>query len=143
MSQNLKQQKAIIAKPSAAPAKKAAIIAAASTGMSIKKPKVAAAQAPSGPAKLGKLSSKLGKRPVVDAETSAPKKAKTVVQSEKEKFPDIKFPVLLENIRSLLSKKKIMEILTICEDPYDAADSHELLSMRMAVQFGYPAPADS
>ena len=52
-------------------------------------------------------------------------------------YPDIKFEVLLENIGNMLSKRKIREILTVCEECYDATDSHEVLSTRMASRFGY------
>ena len=86
----------------------------------------------------------LGKRPTVGAsEASAPpKKAKTadnayLDETADNAYPDIKFEVLLENIGNMLSKRKIREILTVCEECYDATDSHEVLSTRMASRFGY------
>ncbi len=121
-----------------------AVVAKPKPSATLKKPTLpekksapkAATKAPSTKPSAGKPCSKLGKRAVVDAPEAPEKKAKTAGE-KKDQFPDIKFSALLANIGDMLPKKKIIEILTICEDSFDAGDSHEALSARMAVKLGY------
>ena len=44
---------------------------------------------------------------------------------------------LADHICDNVPQKKIKEFLTSLEDPFDSTDSHEMLSMRLAVALGY------